>query len=105
MCGRGGESRRGAPPQGLCKAPRDSGMCLKRFMICLEEIRFVVVVHLRFFDPTPMHGPGRRRYSRPCYGPACAGAAGVLPWLPSCYTVKIILGILLVTKRRVPVEV
>jgi len=28
----------------------------------------VAVVHLRFFNPTPMHGPGRRRNSRPCDG-------------------------------------
>ena len=41
-------------------------------MMCLEEIRFVVVIHLRFFNLTPMHGLGRRRNSRPCDGPACA---------------------------------
>jgi len=41
-------------------------------MICLEEIRLVVVIHLRFFNLTPMHGPGRRRNWRPCDGPACA---------------------------------
>ena len=55
----------GAPPRGLCKAPRDSGLCWKQLMMCLEEIRFVVVIHLRFFNLTPMHGPGRRRNSRP----------------------------------------
>jgi len=36
-------------PWGLCKAPRDSSMRWKQFMIFLVKIRFVVVVHLRFF--------------------------------------------------------
>ena len=27
----------GAPPQGLCKAPHDSGVCWKQFMMLLEE--------------------------------------------------------------------
>ncbi len=28
----------GAPPQGLCKAPRDSGVCWKQFVLLLEEV-------------------------------------------------------------------
>ena len=28
----------GAPPQGLCKAPHDSGVCWKQFMMLLEEV-------------------------------------------------------------------
>ena len=62
----------------LCKAPRDSSVCWEQFVICLEEIRFVVVIHLRFFNPTPMSDPGRRRNSRPYDGPACERAASVL---------------------------
>ena len=51
-----------APPRGGCAmAPRDSGMCWKQFMMCLEEIQFVAGVH-----SPPMHDPGRRRNSRPC---------------------------------------
>ena len=50
-----------APPRGGCAmAPRDSGMCWKQFMMCLEEIQFVAGVH-----SPPMHDPGRRRNSRP----------------------------------------
>ena len=25
------------PPQGLCNAPHDSGLCWKQFMMCLED--------------------------------------------------------------------
>ena len=57
-----------APPRGGCAmAPRDSGMCWKQFMMCLEEIQFVAGVH-----SPPMHDPGRRRNSRPRDGSACA---------------------------------
>ena len=28
----------GAPPQRLCKAPHDSGVCWKQFMMLLEEV-------------------------------------------------------------------
>ena len=42
-----------APPRGGCAmAPRDSGMCWKQFMMCLEEIQFVAGVH-----SPPMHDP------------------------------------------------
>ena len=62
-----------APPRGGCAmAPRDSGMCWKQFMMCLEEVWFVAMIHLRFFNLTPMHDPGRRRNSRPCGGSASA---------------------------------
>ena len=45
-----------APPRGGCAmAPRDSGMCLKQFVMCLEEVWFVAMIHLRFFNLTPMH--------------------------------------------------
>ena len=55
-----------APPRGGCAmAPRDSGMCWKQFMMCLEDIQFVAGVH-----SPPMHDPGRRRISRPCDGSA-----------------------------------
>ena len=57
-----------APPRGGCAmAPRDSGMCWKQFMMCLEEIQFVAGVH-----SPPMHDPSRRRNSRPCDGSASA---------------------------------
>ena len=62
-----------APPRGgFAMAPRDSGMCWKQFMMCLEEVWFVAMIHLRFFNLTPMHDPGRRRNSRPRDGSACA---------------------------------
>jgi len=35
----------GAPPQGLCNAPHDSGMCWKQFVMCLEDTWFVAVFH------------------------------------------------------------
>ena len=41
------------PPQGLCNAPHDSGMCWKQFMMCLEETWFVAAFH-----STPMHDLG-----------------------------------------------
>ena len=45
-----------APPRGgFAMAPRDSGMCWKQFMMCLEEVWFVAMIHLRFFNLTPMH--------------------------------------------------
>ena len=66
-----------APPRGGCAmAPRDSGMCWKQFMMCLEDIQFVAGVH-----SPPMHDPGRRRNSRPCDGSASARA-------PVCYLVS-----------------
>ena len=66
-----------APPRGGCAmAPRDSGMCWKQFMMCLEEVWFVAMIHLRFFNLTPMHDPGRRRNSRPC-DCECKGAVVV----------------------------
>ena len=38
-----------APPRGgFAMAPRDSGMCWKQFMMCLEEVWFVAMIHLRF---------------------------------------------------------
>ena len=61
-----------------------SGMCWKQFMMFLEEVWFVAMIHLRFFSPTPMHDPGRRRNSRPCDGPARARDASVPPFLLSC---------------------
>jgi len=74
-----------APPRGgFAMAPRDSGMCWKQFMMCLEEVWFVAMIHLRFFNLTPMHDPGRRRNSRPCDGPARARDASVPPFLLSC---------------------
>ena len=50
-----------APPRGGCAmAPRDSGMCWKQFMMCLEEIQFVAGVH-----SPPMHDPGLEEFQRP----------------------------------------
>ena len=47
----------GAPPRGLSKAPRGSGLCCKQPMVCLEGLWFVAE------NSTPMHDPGRRRNS------------------------------------------
>ena len=41
-------------------APRDSGMCWKQFMICLEDTWLVVAFH-----SNPMHDPGLREVQRP----------------------------------------
>ena len=50
-----------APPRGGCAmAPRDSGMCWKQFMMCLEEIQFAAGVH-----SPPMHDPGLEEFQRP----------------------------------------
>ena len=62
----------GAPPQGLCKAPHDPGVCWKQFMMLLEED--LVCGGVSCFIPPPLHVPGRRRDSRPCDGSAqCQG--------------------------------
>ena len=59
------------PPQGLCKAPHDSGVCWKQFMMMLQEE--VLVCGGVSFHP-PLHVPGRRSHSRPCGGSAqCQG--------------------------------
>ena len=68
-----------APPRGGCAmAPRDSGMCWKQFMMCLEEIQFVAGVH-----SPPMHDPGLEEFQRPVRVCECKGAS-VLPYLLSC---------------------
>ena len=68
-----------APPRGGCAmAPRDSGMCWKQFMMCLEEIQFVAGVH-----SPPMHDPGLEEFQRPVRVCECKGAS-VLPCLLSC---------------------
>ena len=47
-----------APPRGGCAmAPRDSGMGWEQYMMCLEEVRFVAMTHLRLFNPIPMDDP------------------------------------------------
>ena len=67
-----------APPRGGCAmAPRDSGMCWKQFMMCLEEIQFVAGVH-----SPPMHDPGLEEFQRPVRVCECKGAS-VLPCLLS----------------------
>ncbi len=46
------------PPRGgFAMAPRDSGMCWKQFMMCLEEDWFVAMIHLRFSNLIPRHDP------------------------------------------------
>ena len=53
-----------APPRGGCAmAPRDSGMCWKQFMMCLEEIQFLLQrpiqymkVRVQIFVPPPQWG-------------------------------------------------
>ena len=67
-----------APPQGLCNAPHDSGMCWKQFMMCLEDTWFVAA-----FYSTPMHNPGLSEVQRPARVCVCKGAS-VLPCLLSC---------------------
>ena len=59
-------------------APRDSGMCWKQFMMCLEEIQFAVGVHSH-----PMHDPGPEELRCPVRACVCKGA-GVLPCLLGC---------------------
>ena len=54
-------------------APRDSGMRWKQFMMCLEQIQFVVGVH-----SPPMHDPGLEEFQRPVRVCECKGAS-VLP--------------------------
>ena len=57
-------------PQGFCKAPDDSNVPWKQFIMLLEE---VLVCGGVSFHP-PLHVPGRRRDSRPCDGSAqCQG--------------------------------
>ena len=59
-----------APPRGGgAMAPRDSGMRWKQFMMCLEEIQFVVGVH-----SPPMHDPGLEEFQRPVGVCMCKGA-------------------------------
>jgi len=50
-----------APPRGgFAMAPRDSGMCWKQFMMCLEEV---------WFDRHPLNGTfrGRAVEARPAF--------------------------------------
>ena len=48
-----------APPRGgLSVAPRDSDRCWKQFMMFLEGILFVAMIHLQSSNPIPMHDPG-----------------------------------------------
>ena len=77
-CGVRGPLCCGAPPQELCKAPHDSGMCWKQFMMCLEATWFVAAFH-----STPMHDPGLEELQRPI-GICVFKVASVLPYLPSC---------------------
>ena len=56
----------GAPPQGLCKAPHDSGICWKQFTVCLGDTWFVAAFH-----STPMHDPGPEEFKGPVRTCAC----------------------------------
>ena len=49
VCGVRGPLCCGAPPQGLCNAPHDSGMCWKQFMMCLEG-RILALAHISSLD-------------------------------------------------------
>ena len=62
----------GAPPRGLCKAPHDSGVCWKQFMMLLEE---VLVCGGVSFHP-PLHVPGSAK------GFASVCRVGAVPGLP-----------------------
>ena len=44
------------------KAPHDSGMCWKQFMMYLEDAWFVAAFH-----STPMHDPGPEELQRPAW--------------------------------------
>ena len=62
-----------APPRGdLSVAPRDSDRCWKEFMMCLEGIRFVAMMHLRFFNSSPMHTRSYFKGHRHRAQPHCA---------------------------------
>ena len=63
------------PPQGLCNAPHDSGMCWKQFMMCLGDTWFVAAFH-----SIPMHDPGLKEFQRPARVCVCK-VASVLPCL------------------------
>ena len=78
VCGVRGPICCGAPPQGLCNAPHDSGMCWKQFMMCLEDTWFVAEFH-----STPMHDPGLKEFQRPARVCVCK-VASALPCLLSC---------------------
>ena len=79
VCGVRGPLCCGAPPQGLCNAPHDSGMCWKQqFIMCLEDTWFVAAFH-----STPMHDPGLKEVQRPARVCVCKGAS-LLPCLLSC---------------------
>ena len=55
-----------APPHGGCAmAPRDSGMCWKQFMMCLEEIQFVAGVHSPPMHDTHSCSPGSESLASP----------------------------------------
>ena len=68
-CGVRGPLCCGAPPQGLCKAPHDPGMCWKQFMMC-----FLGLLGLwRYFILPPCTTRGRRSANAQLRS-ACAGA-------------------------------
>ena len=77
-CGARGPLCCGAPPQGLCKAPHDPGICWKQFMMRLEDTWFVAAFH-----STPMHDQGPEELQRPVRVCVCKGAS-VLPSLLRC---------------------
>ena len=67
-------------PRGLVKAPHDSGVDWKQFMMLLEE---VLVCGGVAFHP-PLRVPGRRKGFIRVTGQRSAGVASVLPYLLSC---------------------
>ena len=75
----------GAPPQGLCKAPHDSGICWKQFMIRWDDAwlwgHFIL-------PPCTTQG---RRSSNVQIGSACAG-------FPVCYLVSSVVAL----EKRAP---
>ncbi len=69
----------GAPPQGLCKAPHDSGVCWKQFMMLLEEA--LVCGGVSFHPPCTSRVDEGIRIR--VAGRRSARAASVLPYLLS----------------------
>jgi hypothetical protein len=71
----------GAPPQGLCKAPHDSGVCWKQLMMLLEEV--LVCGGISFHPPCTSRVAEGIRVR--VMGRHSARAASVLPYLLSCW--------------------
>ena len=69
-------------PQGLCKAPHDSGVCWKQFMMLLEED--LVCGSVSFQSPCTSRVDDEGIRVRVA-GRRSARVASVLPYLLSCW--------------------